>query len=79
MGRTYAQADFDGTHCRRHSCDPRGHHDGRPRGASFTDQGHAIHQGNIDEESNGCVRLSQEPAQTFYSQLDPGETVQIVA
>lgn len=44
-----------------------------------TDQGHAIHQGNIDEESNGCVRLNQEPAQTFYSQLDPGETVQIVA
>lgn len=49
-----------------------------PYSVFFTDRGHAIHHGDVNEESNGCVRLSEGPAKTFYSELEPGETVQIV-
>lgn len=50
-----------------------------PYSVFFTDNGHAIHEGNINEESNGCVRLTHEPAQEFFSELEPGELVQIAA
>ena len=50
-----------------------------PYSVFFTDNGHAIHEGNINEESNGCVRLTHEPAQEFFSELEPGEVLQIAA
>lgn len=48
-----------------------------PYSVFFTDNGHAIHEGNIERESHGCVRLQHTPAKTFYSELEPGEVVQI--
>lgn len=44
----------------------------------FTTNGIAFHEGDLDEQSHGCVHLSRKAAQTFYNALQPGDKVQVI-
>lgn len=44
----------------------------------FTTNGIAFHEGDLEEQSHGCVHLSRKAAQTFYNALQPGEKVQVI-
>jgi lipoprotein-anchoring transpeptidase ErfK/SrfK len=44
----------------------------------FFYNGEAFHEGSLYRYSNGCVHLSRSSARTFYYNLHPGETVQVV-
>lgn len=50
-----------------------------PYSVFFTDNGIAFHEGDTDEQSHGCVRLTHDAAVTFYDQLQPGEGVEVVS
>jgi lipoprotein-anchoring transpeptidase ErfK/SrfK len=50
-----------------------------PYSVFFTTTGVAFHQGSLTRKSHGCVHLSHQDAVTFYSQLHPGDEVQVVA
>ncbi|MGH3977916.1 MAG: L,D-transpeptidase [Pseudonocardiaceae bacterium] len=43
----------------------------------FFNDGIAFHEGSLEEESHGCVRLSHEAAETFYYDLEPGDIVEV--
>lgn len=44
----------------------------------FFNGGIAFHEGDLREQSHGCVRLSHEAAKTFYYDLEPGDVVEVV-
>lgn len=44
----------------------------------FFNGGIAFHQGSLNTQSHGCIRLSQEAARTFFADLQPGDVVQVV-
>lgn len=44
----------------------------------FFNGGIAFHEGALDEQSHGCIRLSHAAAETFFAELQPTETVQVV-
>lgn len=48
-----------------------------PYSVFFTEDGIAYHEGNINEQSHGCVRLQHEAAKKFFYTLEPGDTVQV--
>ncbi|HVL83310.1 MAG TPA: L,D-transpeptidase [Pseudonocardia sp.] len=48
-----------------------------PWAVFFTDRGHAIHEGHLESDSAGCVRLAAEDAERFFGLLEPGDSVQI--
>ena len=45
----------------------------------FFNGGIAFHEGSLEEQSHGCVHLSREAASTFYSALEPGDVVEVIA
>jgi len=45
----------------------------------FFNGGIAFHKGSLDQPSHGCVRLAQTAAKTFFANLQPGDTVQVVS
>ena len=45
----------------------------------FFEPGIALHQGSTAKASNGCVHLTWTSARTFFSSLQPGDTVQVVS
>jgi lipoprotein-anchoring transpeptidase ErfK/SrfK len=45
----------------------------------FADGGIAFHEGSLSRPSAGCVHLSMAASAEFYSQLDVGDPVQVVA
>lgn len=49
-----------------------------PYAVFFTRSGIAFHEGNIGQQSHGCVRLTHDAAATFYNALQPGDVVQVV-
>lgn len=44
----------------------------------FFVNGIAFHEGDVGEQSNGCVHLSTTAAKKFYNTLDVGDNVQVV-
>ncbi|MGH4010979.1 MAG: L,D-transpeptidase family protein, partial [Pseudonocardiaceae bacterium] len=44
----------------------------------FTHSGIAFHQGSLNSQSHGCVRLSRNAAATFFNKLSVGQVVQVV-
>ncbi|WP_231104680.1 L,D-transpeptidase [Haloechinothrix halophila] len=48
-----------------------------PYSVFFTNNGHAIHEGNIERGSHGCVRLRHAAAKKFFAELEPRDHVQI--
>lgn len=48
-----------------------------PYSVFFTGSGMAFHEGDIDEQSNGCVHLTPDAAATFYDSLSPGDVVEV--
>jgi hypothetical protein len=53
--------------------------DSMPFSVFFAPGGIAFHQGRLDEDSHGCIRLDMGNAQTFFSTLQVGQLVQVVA
>ncbi|MBN6035884.1 L,D-transpeptidase [Amycolatopsis sp. 195334CR] len=49
-----------------------------PYSVFFTTSGIAFHEGNIKQQSHGCIRLTHNAAVTFYRALQPGEVVEVV-
>jgi hypothetical protein len=49
-----------------------------PYSVFFAPGGIAFHQGDIDTDSHGCVRLRMADARRFFAQLRPGEIVQVL-
>ena len=45
----------------------------------FFNGGIAFHQGSVRQKSHGCVHLTASAARTFFSELSPGDRVQVVA
>ncbi|MGH4014495.1 MAG: L,D-transpeptidase [Pseudonocardiaceae bacterium] len=43
----------------------------------FFNGGIAFHEGDVQEQSHGCVRLTHEAAKTFYADLQPGDVVEV--
>jgi lipoprotein-anchoring transpeptidase ErfK/SrfK len=39
----------------------------------------AFHQGSLSERSHGCIHLGRTASQRFFSNLSPGDTVQVVS
>jgi lipoprotein-anchoring transpeptidase ErfK/SrfK len=52
--------------------------DPMPYSVFFAPGGYAFHEGRLDEDSHGCVRLNMADAQTFFNTLQPGQLVQVV-
>lgn len=52
--------------------------DSMPYSVFFAPGGYAFHEGRIDEDSHGCVRMDMVSAQTFFTALSPGQLVQVV-
>jgi hypothetical protein len=50
-----------------------------PYSVFFTDNGIAFHEGSLNTQSHGCVRLSHENAKVFFGTLVPGDVVTVVA
>lgn len=48
-----------------------------PYAVYFTNQGHAFHQGTVNVESVGCVRLLAQDAPIFFNSLNVGDKVYI--
>lgn len=46
-----------------------------PYAVYFTNNGHAFHQGTLNNLSAGCVRLNQQDAITYFNALQPGDKV----
>ncbi|MFD4183830.1 L,D-transpeptidase [Rhodococcus sp. NPDC058514] len=44
----------------------------------FFNGGIAFHEGSLDRQSHGCVRMTMEGAQTFFAALSPGDVVEVV-
>ncbi|TDV47058.1 L,D-transpeptidase [Actinophytocola oryzae] len=53
--------------------------DPMPYSVFFAPGGIAFHEGRLDEDSHGCVRLNMADAQTFFNSLPVGALVQVVA
>jgi lipoprotein-anchoring transpeptidase ErfK/SrfK len=49
-----------------------------PYSVFFTKGGVAFHEGDLNGQSHGCVRLSPEAARVYYNALHPGDVVQVV-
>lgn len=49
-----------------------------PNAVYFTYDGVAFHQGDLNAQSHGCVRLTWEASQVFYDNLMIGEKVQVL-
>lgn len=49
-----------------------------PYSVFFDNHGRAFHQGTLERESAGCVRLGEEDAKRFFDYLEPNDRVQIV-
>jgi L,D-transpeptidase-like protein len=52
--------------------------DPMPFSVFFAPGGIAFHEGRLDEDSHGCIRLTMADAQTFFNTLQPGQLVQVV-
>jgi lipoprotein-anchoring transpeptidase ErfK/SrfK len=48
-----------------------------PFAVFFADGGIAFHQGTLQRQSAGCVRLKKSDAESFYDTLDLGDEVQV--
>lgn len=46
-----------------------------PYAVYFTNNGHAFHQGTLDTQSAGCVRMNNQDAITYFNALNPGDQV----
>lgn len=44
----------------------------------FFNGGIAFHEGDLESQSHGCVRLAHEPAKTFFYELEPSDIVEVV-
>jgi hypothetical protein len=53
--------------------------DPMPFSVFFAPGGIAFHEGRLDEDSHGCIRLTMADAQTFFASLPVGAMVQVVA
>lgn len=53
--------------------------DPMPFSVFFAPGGIAFHEGRLDEDSHGCIRLTMADAQTFFNSLQTGQLVQVVA
>ena len=53
--------------------------DPMPYSVFFAPGGYAFHEGRLDEDSHGCVRLDMADAQMFFNALQHGQLVQVVA
>ena len=49
-----------------------------PNAVYFTTDGIAFHQGDLNSQSHGCVRLTWNDSEVFYNNLFPGERVQVL-
>lgn len=49
-----------------------------PYAVFFDNNGRAFHQGTLDRQSAGCVRLNEADAKRFFEHLNPNDRVQIV-
>ena len=49
-----------------------------PNAVYFTTTGIAFHQGDLNSQSHGCVRLTWNDSEVFYNNLFPGERVQVL-
>ncbi len=49
-----------------------------PYAVYFTTNGHALHQGDPDDMSNGCVHLGGSDAKYFYEHLNVGDSIFII-
>jgi len=49
-----------------------------PYSVFFAPGGIAFHEGPVNEDSHGCVRLNMADAQLFFERLQPGMLVQVV-
>jgi hypothetical protein len=49
-----------------------------PYAVFFDNNGRAFHQGTLERQSAGCVRLNEADAKRFFSHLNPNDRVQIV-
>ena len=58
---------------------PDGQPSPMPFAVFFADGGVALHEGTLERRSAGCVRLTMEDAQRFYTYLQLGDKVQIAA
>jgi lipoprotein-anchoring transpeptidase ErfK/SrfK len=52
--------------------------DPMPYSVFFAPGGIAFHEGRLDEDSHGCIRLDMTNAQTFFNSLQVGQLVQVV-
>lgn len=46
-----------------------------PYAVYFTNNGHAFHEGTLQTQSAGCVRLNHQDAVTYFNALHPGDQV----
>jgi lipoprotein-anchoring transpeptidase ErfK/SrfK len=53
--------------------------DPMPYSVFFAPGGFAFHEGRLDEDSHGCIRLAMPDAQAFFTTLRVGRLVQVVA
>jgi lipoprotein-anchoring transpeptidase ErfK/SrfK len=44
----------------------------------FFNRGIAFHEGSLTVTSHGCIHLSSEAAETYFSELSVGDVVQVV-
>jgi lipoprotein-anchoring transpeptidase ErfK/SrfK len=51
--------------------------DPMPYSVFFAPGGYAFHEGRLDEDSHGCIRLDMTSAQTFFNTLQVGHLVQV--
>lgn len=49
-----------------------------PNAVYFTTDGIAFHQGDLNSQTHGCVRLTWNDSEVFYNNLFPGERVQVL-
>jgi hypothetical protein len=49
-----------------------------PYAVFFDGNGRAFHQGTLDRQSAGCVRLGEADAKRFFEHLNPNDRMQIV-
>ena len=49
-----------------------------PNAVYFTYDGVTFHQGDLNTQSHGCVRLTREASAVFYDGLVVGEQVQVL-
>jgi lipoprotein-anchoring transpeptidase ErfK/SrfK len=52
--------------------------DPMPYSVFFAPGGIAFHEGRLDEDSHGCIRLEMQNAQAFFNALPVGALVQVV-